>query len=103
MFATNTTKSLIMTSTANPFLTRLCRFRRRTYVTPKTFITFLAAYKGLYRKKVEDIEVLAIRMKTGLSKLVEAQVSVDVLRKELAVKEKEMLVATEAAEKVQKH
>ncbi|XP_019756852.1 dynein axonemal heavy chain 8 [Dendroctonus ponderosae] len=76
------------------------KFRRRTYVTPKTFITFLAAYKGLYRKKVEDIEVLAIRMKTGLSKLVEAQVSVDVLRTELAVKEKEMLVATEAAEKV---
>lgn len=69
-------------------------------MTPKTFITFLAAYKTLYRKKVDDIEVLAMRMKTGLSKLVEAQISVDSLRTELAVKEKEMVIATEAAEKV---
>ncbi|KAL1516507.1 hypothetical protein ABEB36_000416 [Hypothenemus hampei] len=76
------------------------KFRRRTYVTPKTFITFLDAYKILYKKKVDDIEVLAMRMKTGLSKLVEAQASVDVLRTDLAVKEKEMHVATEAAEKV---
>ncbi|CAG9764101.1 unnamed protein product [Ceutorhynchus assimilis] len=76
------------------------RFRRRTYVTPKTFISFLAAYKIVYKKKVDDIEVLALRMKTGLSKLVEAQASVDILRTELAVKEKEMVVATEAAEHV---
>lgn len=39
-------------------------------------------------------------MKTGLTKLVEAQESVDLLRQELAEKEKEILVATEAAEKV---
>lgn len=39
-------------------------------------------------------------MKTGLTKLVEAQESVDLLRTELAVKEKEITVATEAAEKV---
>lgn len=42
-------------------------------------------------------------MKTGLTKLVEAQESVDLLRQELAEKEKEILVATEAAEKVLKH
>ncbi|CAG9816206.1 unnamed protein product [Phaedon cochleariae] len=76
------------------------KFRRRTYVTPKTFIAFLAAYKVLYKKKLDEIGVLAQRMKTGLKKLVEAQVSVDELRKELAVKEKEMTVATEKAEVV---
>lgn len=43
---------------------------------------------------------MAVRMKTGLSKLVEAQASVDILRAELAVKEKEMEVATAAAESV---
>ncbi|XP_076264862.1 dynein heavy chain 8, axonemal kl-3 [Rhynchophorus ferrugineus] len=76
------------------------KFRRRTYVTPKTFISYLGSYQKLYRKKVDDIDVLAHRMKTGLSKLVEAQASVDILKKELEVKEKEMTVATEAAEKV---
>lgn len=80
----------------------MCRFRRRTYVTPKTFISFLGAYQILYKKKLDEIGVLAMRMKSGLTKLVEAQASVDELRKELAVKEKEMSVATEKAEKVKK-
>lgn len=54
----------------------------------------------MYRKKFDDIQVLAHRMKTGLSKLVEAQASVDELRKELAVKEVEVNKASEAAEEV---
>ncbi|KAJ8919734.1 hypothetical protein NQ315_006262 [Exocentrus adspersus] len=76
------------------------KFRRRTYVTPKTFISFLGAYQVLYKTKLDEIGVLAMRMKNGLTKLVEAQASVDELRKELAVKEQEMAVASEAAEKV---
>lgn len=39
-------------------------------------------------------------MRTGLTKLIEAAQSVDELRKELAVSEKELAVATAAAEKV---
>lgn len=39
-------------------------------------------------------------MRTGLTKLVEAQGNVDELKKELVIKEQEMQVATEAAEKV---
>lgn len=78
------------------------RFRRRTYVTPKTFISFLGAYKALYKQKVDEIEVLATRMRTGLTKLVEAQSSVDILRQELSVKEKEMAVASANAEEVRK-
>lgn len=76
------------------------RFRRQTHVTPKTYLSFLDNYKVLYTEKHDGIAVLAHRMKTGLTKLVEAQASVDVLRKELEVKEKEIAVATEAAEKV---
>lgn len=76
------------------------RFRRLTFVTPKTYLSFLVAYKELYVDKEKGIDVLAIRMRTGLTKLVEAAASVDVLRKELAVKDKEIAVATAAAEKV---
>lgn len=39
-------------------------------------------------------------MRTGLTKLVEAAASVDILRQELAVKDKEIAVANAAAEKV---
>ncbi|KAJ8938536.1 hypothetical protein NQ318_016906 [Aromia moschata] len=66
------------------------RFRRRTYVTPKTFISFLGAYKELYKKKIDEIGVLAQRMKTGLTKLVEAQASVL----------SEVVAATEIATKI---
>lgn len=59
----------------------------------------MASYKKVYGEKLDGINVLAHRMKTGLTKLVEAQESVDLLRQELAEKEKEILVATEAAEK----
>lgn len=76
------------------------RFRRRTYVTPKTYISFLESFKELYKKKLDQIGVLAHRMNTGLSKLVEAQASVDILRTELVEKEKEMAVATDKAEAV---
>ncbi|KAK9891390.1 hypothetical protein WA026_014631 [Henosepilachna vigintioctopunctata] len=90
----------IQDGVANTCVQYFDRFRRRTFVTPKTFISFLDFYKTLYKKKLDGIEVLAHRMKTGLSKLVEAQASVDELRKELAVKEIEVNAASEAAEQV---
>lgn len=76
------------------------RFRRQTYVTPKTYLTFLESYKALYVDKKNNIDVLAKRMRTGLTKLIEAAQNVDELRKELAVSEKEVTIATIAAEKV---
>ncbi|KFB36573.1 AGAP007675-PA-like protein [Anopheles sinensis] len=76
------------------------RFRRQTHVTPKSFLSFLEGYKVIYRQKHENIAVLAGRMQTGLVKLIEAAESVDVLRLELAEKEKEIVVANRAAELV---
>lgn len=60
----------------------------------------MSSYKTLYLEKYDSIQVLAQRMKTGLTKLVEAAASVDELRKELAVKDQQIAVATKAAEKV---
>lgn len=82
------------------FLHLQFRFRRQTYVTPKTYLSFLDSYKSLYKEKRQGIDILDQRMRTGLTKLVEAAASVDILRQELAVKDKEIAVANEAAEKV---
>ncbi|KAF7401630.1 hypothetical protein HZH68_007450 [Vespula germanica] len=57
------------------------RFRRQTYVTPKSFLVFLTGYKKLYEQKLNNINMLAVRMSNGLSKLVDAAVQVDELRK----------------------
>lgn len=97
------------------------RFRRACHVTPKSYLSFITGYKTIYRcdcifikenhskfllllisKKHDEIGVLAIRMKTGLLKLVEAEKSVSELAKELAVKEKDLAVASKEADEVLK-
>lgn len=50
--------------------------------------------------KLEEIGILAERMRTGLDKLVEAEKSVNQLSKELAVKEKDLEVASKEADEV---
>lgn len=76
------------------------RYRRQTHVTPMSYLSFLNGYKKIYGAKKLEIGTLADRMNTGLNKLIEATESVNQLSKELVVKEKELLVANKAAEKV---
>ncbi|XP_067331791.1 dynein axonemal heavy chain 8-like [Channa argus] len=76
------------------------RFRRRTHVTPKSYISFINGYKTLYSKKYNYINTLAERMNLGLTKLTEASESVAQLSKDLDVKEKELAVASIKADKV---
>ncbi|KOB76399.1 Uncharacterized protein OBRU01_03863 [Operophtera brumata] len=74
------------------------RFRRQTYVTPKSYLSFLDGYKELYKEKHLGIAEMARRMTTGLDKLVEAAESVDILKKELELKDIEIKEATAKAE-----
>nr|XP_015210363.1 PREDICTED: dynein heavy chain 5, axonemal-like [Lepisosteus oculatus] len=76
------------------------RFRRQTYVTPKSYLSFIEGYKIIYTEKIAHVGMLADRMKTGLAKLMEAEVSVSQLSKELAVKEKDLEVASKKADGV---
>ena len=76
------------------------RFRRQTHVTPKSYLSFISGYKTIYKDKHQGIEILAERMNTGLAKLVEASASVAQLSQELAVKEKELAIASKKADVV---
>lgn len=41
------------------------RYRRQTYVTPKSYLSFLDGYKVIYKEKLDYIGNLAKRMNTG--------------------------------------
>lgn len=77
-------------------------FRRQTFVTPKSLLSFLESYKVLYKEKYDNIQTLAVRMQTGLHKLVEAAAAVEILKTELIEKNKVIVIASAAAEEVLK-
>ncbi|XP_028903091.1 dynein heavy chain 8, axonemal isoform X1 [Ornithorhynchus anatinus] len=76
------------------------RYRRRAHVTPKSYLSFINGYKNVYSEKLKYINEQAERMNIGLNKLMEASESVNKLSQELAVKEKELAVASVKADQV---
>merc|ERR1719160_1164523 len=78
----------------------LSRMRKYVYVTPKSYLCFIDAYKGLYRVKYEDVNVQEQSVKLGLEKLDQAAVQVDEMKVHLAEEEKNLKVAEEATNKL---
>uniref|UniRef100_A0A8U8B8L8 Dynein, axonemal, heavy chain 5 n=1 Tax=Geospiza parvula TaxID=87175 RepID=A0A8U8B8L8_GEOPR len=76
------------------------RYRRRTFVTPKSYLSFIGGYKTIYKEKFASLGSLSERMRTGLAKLMEAEVSVNQLSKELVMKEKDLAIASKKADEV---
>ncbi|XP_072307391.1 dynein axonemal heavy chain 5 [Eucyclogobius newberryi] len=76
------------------------RFRRQTFVTPRSFLSFINSYKLIYSEKMGHVGTLAQRMQTGLSKLMEAEVSVSELSEQLLLKEQELASASHRADAV---
>lgn len=76
------------------------RFRRATHVTPKSYLNFIGGYKSIYKMKERELNDGALRMDTGLEKLAEASASVEILKKDLAVMERELVEANQKAERV---
>ncbi|EHB05914.1 Dynein heavy chain 8, axonemal [Heterocephalus glaber] len=76
------------------------RYRRRAHVTPKSYLSFINGYKNIYTEKVKYINEQAERMNIGLDKLMEASESIAKLSQDLAIKEKELAVASVKADKV---
>lgn len=87
----------VVSKTSNEYYQR---FRRATHVTPKSYLNFIAGYKNIYMQKHRELCDGADKMDTGLEKLAEASESVEVLKKDLAIMEKDLVEASAKAERV---
>ena len=81
----------LMMGHVHVFVTAACqeyfeKFRRHVYVTPKSYLSFIAAYKLLYKKKWVFTQKLAESINSGLSKMFEAKEDVNQMKADLAVK-----------------
>jgi len=69
--------------------------RRNVYVTPKSYLAFLASYQNLYSRKISDLEIEEKSITDGLIKLDEAGDGVNVMKKELAKQDEILKKASE--------
>ena len=73
-------KVLMGTTHAN--VTRACQeyyacYRRHVYVTPKSYLSFLEGYQGLYSRKLAQTRAMAAAINTGLQKMDDAKLDVN--------------------------
>ena len=50
------------------------------YVTPKSYLSFISGYKGLYQKKLVFVQELARSINSGLAKMGDAKVDVNKMK-----------------------
>jgi dynein heavy chain len=74
------------------------KYRRNTYVTPKSYLSFIGNYKSIYAEKYNEVKTLADKVNLGLQKLDDASKGVAVMKEDLLNKEKELAVAQRKSE-----
>jgi len=76
--------------------------RRNVYVTPKSYLSFIAMYKELYGQKYKLIDVEEQNINNGLEKLAEATQGVEELKVDLKKEDAKLKDASEATDKLLK-
>lgn len=69
------------------------KFRRNTYVTPKSYLSFIENYKMIYTKKFAEISKMGDQLKKGLSKLEQAADDIEKMKVVLVEKEENLAIA----------
>jgi dynein heavy chain len=78
------------------------RMRRRVFVTPKSYLSFIDLYKVIYKDKYDKIDIEEGQIIRGLEKLAEASKGVEELKIDLKVEEVKLKEASEATDKLLK-
>lgn len=68
--------------------------RRQVYQTPKSYLSFIAAYKAMYTNKLEALKEKESRVKLGLDKLIQGAEDVEAMKVVLAAEQVKLEEAT---------
>jgi len=74
--------------------------RRQVYQTPKSYLSFIAAYKAMYREKLEALKEKEGRVKLGLDKLIQGAADVEAMKVVLAAEQVKLEEATESTNRM---
>jgi len=74
--------------------------RRQVYQTPKSFLSFLAAYKSMYSTKLASLKEKESRVKLGLDKLIQGAQDVEAMKVVLAKEQVKLEEATVSTNKM---
>lgn len=72
------------------------RYRRINYVTPKNYLDYISTYNLILTQKTNDNSKLCERLESGLAKIDESSVQLDILNQQLAVQNVAVKEKTEA-------
>jgi len=78
------------------------RMRRHVYVTPKSYLSFIDLYKGVYTTKYKGIDVEQQNIVQGLDKLAEAAQGIEELKVDLKAEEINLKASSEETDKTSK-
>ena len=70
------------------------KMRRRVFQTPKSYLSFIQNFTGLYSKKLGELKVKEGRVNLGLQKLIQGAQDVEDMKKVLAEEQIKLEVAT---------
>jgi len=71
------------------------QYRRAVFQTPKSYLSFIAAYKDMYSKKLEEVKDKESRVKLGLEKLIQGAKDVEAMKIVLREEDVKLAKATE--------
>ena len=74
--------------------------RRNVYQTPKSFLSFIADFKGMYGKKLAEVKKKAANINLGLRKLKEGAEDVEAMKIVLREEQAKLAIATEETNKM---
>ena len=77
-----------------------CSMRRQVYQTPKSYLSFIAAYKSMYNEKLKALKEKESRVTLGLDKLIQGAKDVEAMKVVLAAEQVKLEEATVSTNKM---